>query len=231
MCKSIKSSRRILSGSKRQLPVVFPSPFLSSISVSRNSNPHKRQRIDPALSSTKSVQFCPRVKLRCMISKSHESSQSEYLSWLSVSELQRMKNRAKKLAKAHYVLHNIQNQGKLPATTMHPTTYEINGESLRGMEHITDLNMGKQRRASKAEAYRSVSEEQCRQRIVKTSMPWSNDPAMSPSAANALKDVCFINASQLSKVYAEKTRSALAYSIRLAKQDAEEAAAILVQDL
>jgi len=183
---------------------------------------HKRRRVERKI---KSVQFNPQVKLRCVMSTNLEQE-----SWLDINDIRATKAKAKGLAK-HYYLNNIKKPSDSQATTAevantmtHPARYEMNGDSLRGMEHLTDLETGKRRQLSRARAIRSVNDEQCRQLLVSTLASWN-------SAAAATTLVFRVDTSQLARVYGEKTEDALEYSRRLAQEDAEEAAAILSADL
>jgi hypothetical protein len=221
MCNRIQSSsKRMLSGNKRRydpIAVMLPSHF-----VTKQPACHQYKRSRVQTKSSKSVTFCPQVHLRCIL-PGHANSHQES-SWINNAELRQMKDNARRLAKSHYILHNIKN-APLPCSQVHPVRYEMKGESLRGMEHITDLSMGKLRQVAKAEANQSVNEEQYRQLLLKALNSSDGDEFM--VSANGFR----VDTNQLSRVYGEKTQAALMYSRKLAEEDAREAAEILAQDL
>lgn len=131
-----------------------------------------------------------------------------------------MKDSARRLAKVWYI-SSLRNPQATAAD-------EMNGDSLRGMEHITDFPRGKLRRAAKTAAIKSVNEEQCRQlRFQVLSRLTSSDAALSTLNVNEFK----IDTAQLSTCYGRQTKTALDYARCLAEKDAREAAEILAQDL
>ena len=147
-------------------------------------------KVKSAIKRTRrSVQFSPQVSLRVVSKNSSESSCSNYSSWHSSDDIKMMRNRAKSLAKLHYRIQNDTKKSALAiisdgesdsscssATQMtaqqatEPTSYEIKGESLRGMEFLTDITTGRKRQllrkraistAVKEQAYQCVSSSQC----------------------------------------------------------------------
>ena len=180
----------------------------------------KRRRV----SLESSVHFNPQVNLRYIYTDNDQESP-----WIQPLELREMKESARRLAKARYISSVRNPPQDAAAATIHPARYEMNGDSLRGMEHFTDFQTGKLRQVAKAAALKSVGEEQCRQLLVKAlSCSTSNDAlVLNQLNANEFK----IDTAQLSICYGNTTKAALAYAKRLAEEDAKEAAEILAQDL
>jgi len=151
-----------------------------------------------------------------------------------------MKASARNLAKAHLIRTLVHSRDNAAATstatsttttsTIHPARYEIQGESLRGMEHITDLSMGKSRRLSRDTAIKSVNQEQCRQVLIHALTICNGDVSLLNTIQFDVEGFK-VDRTELARVYGEKTKDALAYSRRLAEEDAKMAAEILSQDL
>jgi hypothetical protein len=219
MCTSIQSAR-IQSGTKRRFAPIVPS---SPVPINTYPMQHpqlKRRRV----SVDKGVQFNPKVNLRCVFPCNTE----EESTWIHPLALRQMKDSARRLAKAHYIASVRNSRQDLPMAAVHPTRYEMNGDSLRGMEHITDLPTGKLRQAAKSSAIKSVNDEQCRQLLVHAlSSSTSSNAAFTTMDASDFK----VDTSQLSRVYGANSKVALAYARRSAEEDAKEAAEILASDL
>ena len=197
---------------------------------------YKRPRLSSSSTEKKSVQFHPEVKLRCVIPSSNDPQDT---TWINLLELCEMKASARNLAKAHLFRSIVHSREEVTTSTtpvsssppvsptLHPARYEIEGESLRGMEHITDLSAGKSRRLSRDAAIKSVDQEQCRQVLVHALKCCHGDVSLLKLDVQGF----VIDRTELSRVYGEKTKDALAYSRRLAEEDARMAAEILSQDL
>jgi hypothetical protein len=203
-------------------------PIMSSSPVSINTNPMQpRQLKRRRVSVEKVVQFNPKVNLRCVFPPTTDDEST----WIHPQELRQMKDSARQLAKAHYIatVRTSRQQDRPVAAAVHPTKYERNGDSLRGMEHITDLPTGKLRQVAKSTAIKSVNDEQCRQLLVQVLAKSST----SSNAAFTTLDVkdFKVDTAQLSRAYGANTKAALAYARRAAEEDAREAAAILASDL
>lgn len=102
------------------------------------------------------------------------------------------------------------------------TRYEIEGESLRGMEHITDICNGKKRRQIKEDAIHAM-------------LIWQQEQFISTSFGNdvvvyAVESALEMDGSKLAKAYRAKTQEALAYARRVAEEDAKVAITILAED-
>ena len=177
-----------------------------------------------AINRTKrSVKFSPRVSLRHIVCKgmTHDSSHPRSSSWLSLYEIKMMKSRAKSFSKLHYYTQKVSDSesstsiysscssAKQMAAQHAPTSYEIKGESLRGMEHITDITMGIKRDYLRKQAISSAVKEQANQ-------------CLSNSARRR---------QMIAQEYGKLTIYALSYSRRVAEEDARAAAAILEEDL
>jgi flagellar biosynthesis regulator FlaF len=146
-----------------------------------------------------------------------------------------MKEEAKRFAKLHYFHRAKRGQSQQTSSMpnyIHPSRYSIKGESLRGMENITNLQHGKQRQSEKVEAIRAAIQEQQEQLVFNVLELYDATSASSPtsSTASITRSVLRLNAAKLSKVYSGKTQEALAYSRRVAAEDAIVAAEILEQD-
>jgi hypothetical protein len=151
----------------------------------------------------KTVTFSSTAKLRTF---TNDNSLQAYSSWHTDEELSSMKKRARNLSMLHYMKTRPgqANPSKRSgiAYNCHPAHYEIIEESLRGLEHHTDISNGRRRELSRYDAIRLVEENQD-----KTSR------------------------SKLACMYRESTKEAMLFSREIAEEDAKVAAAILAEDL
>ena len=90
-----------------------------------------------------------------------------------------------------------------------PTSYEIKGESLRGLEYLTDMAMGKKRQHLRNLAVSTALKEQEHQRVLNSTR----------------------SRRMIAQEYGKTTQDASIYSRRVAEEDARVAAAILEEDL
>lgn len=156
-----------------------------------------------------------------------------------MDELNKMKNRAKALSKLHHHMHSKSNTQATDTTTDANATicdairYEIKGESLRGMEHITDINTGRKRRRVRDEAIRATVIEQQEQLIqhVLDGYLTGNDTSRARVEDQVKSNAVKMDNSKLAKVYGTKAQEALVYAKRVAHEDARAAAEILADDL
>ncbi|KAL7463185.1 hypothetical protein ACHAXS_003564 [Conticribra weissflogii] len=155
------------------------------------------------------VHFSPSVTLRIV----SDSSNHFHSPWHSAEEVKSMKLQAKTLAKLHYRLSN-KDSAKSETLSSSPSTYELRGESLRGMEHLTDISMGRRRQCLKSKAIATTVEEQEIQLEIHSSRTLD---------ANGRR--------RIAQEYANVAREAVEYSRRIAEEDAREAATILREDL
>ena len=154
----------------------------------------------------KTVTFSSKVKLRSFVSGPNNTR--GHSSWLTADEISSMKKRARTLS----MIHQIKTRPGKPAPpkrsgivyNCHPAHYEIIGESLRGMEHITDISKARGRERLRSGVISLVEEHQNLQEI---------------------------NRSKLACMYRERTKEALVSSRKVAEEDARIAAAILAEDL
>ena len=155
----------------------------------------------------RSVSFSANATLRKLqAADTHQA----YSSWLTEYELLSLKKRAQNLSKIHYFKTR---PGRSKALTKrsgivyktHPAHYEIIGESLRGMDHITDVLKGRRRERMHFDAIRLVQEHQI-----------EADPGVR---------------SKLASKYREITTEAMVYARTMAEEDAKAAAEILEEDL
>mmetsp|Transcript_10838 Transcript_10838/g.22929 ORF Transcript_10838/g.22929 Transcript_10838/m.22929 type:complete len:254 (-) Transcript_10838:192-953(-) len=154
------------------------------------------------------VHFSPNVTLRIV----SDSSNHFKSPWHSAEDVKSMKLRAKTLAKLHYRLSAAAAESETLSSA--PSTYELKGESLRGMEHLTDISMGRRRQCLKSKAIATTIEEQEIQLEIYSSRTLN---------ANGRR--------RIAQEYANVAREAVEYSKRIAEEDAREAAAILREDL
>ena len=155
----------------------------------------------------KTVTFSSKVKLRSFFASGHNILEG-YSSWLTSDELSSMKKRAKNLS----MIHQIKTRPGKPTPSdrsgivynCHPAHYEIIGESLRGMEHHTDISKARRRERLRSDAISLVEEHHNLQESSR---------------------------SKLACMYKESSKEALVYSRQVANEDASIAAAILADDL
>mmetsp|Transcript_29938 Transcript_29938/g.51126 ORF Transcript_29938/g.51126 Transcript_29938/m.51126 type:complete len:222 (+) Transcript_29938:120-785(+) len=158
-------------------------------------------------SKKKTVSFSDDAKLRRVFT--NDSNLHADSSWLTDDEVFSMNKRAKNLATLHYL--KTRPGQKAPSKhsgivyNCHPAHYEIIGESLRGMEHITDISKTQSRKRLRS-GVNSLMEEHQNQ-----------------------DNTC--GGSKLACKFIECTKEAMAYSIQMAEEDARTAAAILTEDL
>eukprot|EP00986_Skeletonema_menzelii_P008735 scaffold3792_cov160-Skeletonema_menzelii.AAC.12 len=130
--------------------------------------------------------------------------------WFTNDEIASTKKRAKSLAALHYLKTRPgQNPPSARAAIVyncHPAHYEIIGESLRGMEHITDTT-------------KTHSRNRLRSGVISLMAKRQNE--QNTSREN----------NKLACKYVECTNEAMAYSIQIADEDARAADAILKEDL
>jgi hypothetical protein len=197
----------------------MPSLPVTTTTAAATTKGQKRRRV----SLERAVSFNSQVNLRCVFTSSNDVDSS----WIDADELRQMKDSSRRLAKCHYI-NGVRSQASssAPAASSSPVRYETNGDSLRGMEHITDLSMGKLRQAAKNEAIKSVNEEQCRQLLVKALSCASTSESVALST-----DGFRVDTAELSNVYSQKTKASLMYAKQLAEEDARVAAEILAQDM
>lgn len=172
----------------------------SSPTDSSEQHPCKRRCI-----AKKTVMFSSTAKLRRFFKDNSMQAYSSWY-WYTDDELFSMKKRAKKLAMFHYAKTRpgqpTPSKRSGIVYNCHPTHYEIIGESLRGLEHHTDISKGRRRERLRSDAISFVQENQD-----KTSR------------------------SKLACMYRESTKEAMLYSREIAEEDAKVAAAILAEDL
>lgn len=201
----------------------------------------------------KTVQFSPFVCLRyCFYTAQRQQQQDVDTTlsalWLSMDELAYMKIHARTLAKLHHRMrsllckHGTQASSAIkdtsPLFTSNTTVaktvdigdvsrYEIEGESIRGMEC-----WGRKRREIKHEAILAVLIEQ-QEQCDKFFYSYHNDTAFDDTAFDepGKSTTVKIDTSKLAKLYRAKTQEALINAKRLAEEDAKVAMTILDEDL
>ncbi len=154
----------------------------------------------------RTVSFSNEVRLR-RTTIDDDSLQEAYSPWFSHEEIESMKKRAKNLAALHHL--KTRPGQKAPSIhsgivyNCHPARYEIIGESLRGMEHITDETHGRN---------------QLRSGVISLIREHQNQQ-------NPFRDY------ELACKYLEYSEIAMAYARQIAEEDARTAFAILAEDL
>lgn len=154
----------------------------------------------------KTVSFSNEVRLR-RTTIDDDGLQQTYYPWFTHEEIVSMKKRAKNLAALHHLKTRPGQKAPSPQSGIvyncHPAHYEIIGESLRGMEHITDETHGRNRLRSGVISLIREHQDQ----------------------ENPLRGY------ELACKYVEYSEEAMAYAIQIAEEDARIAAAIFTEDL
>ena len=174
----------------------------TQIDSDSSERPCKRR----CITKNKTITFSSKVKV-CSFANGHDMQ--GYSSWLTSDKLSSIRKRAKKLPMIHYI-KTRPGQPKAPSNrsgivyNCHPAHYEIIGESLRGMEHYTDISKARRREQLRSNSIRLVEEHQ---NLDKTSR------------------------NKLACMYRESAKEAMMYARKIAEEDANVAAAILTEDL
>ena len=195
-------------------------------------NQHPASPVDSSSSSEQ-----PFSKRRCKaVSFSYEATMRRVnvadselkASWLTDKEVSFSKKRAKKLSKFHYLKTHPDDDDALSKAdappppnnragivyNCHPAHYEIIGESLRGMEHITDTFTARARERLRSDTI-SLIEQHYQQ--------FQDAEAEEADIETAR--------STLACKYRESTKEAMIYAKAAAEEDAKVAARILAEDL
>ena len=193
-----------------------PTPLSEFIMHSTRSHPlpltdssrHPCKRRSIAKKMKKTVKFSSYAKLRSFAANGNALQAQS--SWLTADELSSMKKRAKNLS----ILHYIKTRPEQPKASSnrsgivfncHPAHFEIIGESLRGMEHYTDISQARRRERLRSDAIRLVEEHQNRDKTIRSK--------------------------KLACMYRESAKESMVYASKIAEEDANVAAAILAEDL
>ncbi len=138
------------------------------------------------------------------------------------------------MSKLHYHLRRKKAQATIMNLTRgnldtagDATRYEIKGESLRGMERITDHANGLKRQRVAEEAIRVTVIEQREQ----FSLKFRRDDDTDANAPCESPEMAMLGNIKMAKVYGTKSREALVYARRVVQEDAVVAAEILAEDL
>jgi hypothetical protein len=161
----------------------------------------------------KAVSFSQTAKLRRVKVADDSKLHEAYSSWLTDEEVSSSKKRARNLSKVHYLKtrHDADarpNDRSGIVYNCHPAHYEIIGESLRGMEHITDA---------------STSQKRIRLR--------SDTVSLIQKFQDTDEDDVETSRSKLANKYRESAKEALMDAKVAAEEDAKAAAQILAEDL
>lgn len=192
---------------------------MCSFTPSLHSTPTTTSVVDSSGNSSrkrKAVSFSQTAKQRQYNSKLHAS----YSSWLTDEEVSSSKKRARNLSKVHYLKTRHDADAGSPMTVRpndrsgivyncHPVHYEIIGESLRGMEDITDA---------------STSQKRIRLRSKTVSLIQQFQDQDSEDDVETRR-------SKLASKYREFAKEALMDAKVAAEEDAKAAAQILAEDL
>lgn len=166
----------------------------------------------------KEVSFSQTAKLRRVKVADDSKLHEAYSSWLTDEEVSSSKKRARNLSKVHYLKTHHDADAGSPMTAhpndrsgivynCHPAHYEIIGESLRGMEHITDASTSQKRIRLRSDTVSLIQQFQDTEDDVETSR------------------------SKLANKYRESAKEALMDARVAAEEDAKAAAQILAEDL
>lgn len=183
-----------------------------------------------------SVHFCPSVTMRCIFSSCppQDANVSSPSTWLAIDEVALLKKRARALAKKHREINSstaqvtsqsANNSAKKSVRIGDVTRYEIEGESLRGMELCTNLSMRQKRLQIKDDTMLAVLFEQEEQ--YEAFWHHSDNSSFDPAEIKLRK----WDTSRLAKAYQANAKGSLVYALRVADEDAKEAADILAEDL
>ena len=206
----------------------------------------KRARRRPEPKNKKSVAFSASVGMRCFFHNAPQvdNDRDGDPSWLKKDEVDRMKARAKALSKLHTRARARRlaagsaggHTPTLPSSVGDVTRYKIGGESLRGMEHLTDAETGRRRRRVQDEAMRAVEDGQRGRKLALRVLEISSSSLGGSSYSSfsihqAMKEAAKVDAARLARAYGSKAREALAYARAVAEEDARVASRILTEDL
>jgi len=188
--------------------------------------------------SRKCIQFSSTVSQRCFIQYGPQEQQGStpFSSWMKKDEVDKNKTHAKTLSKLH---HHMRSKNNTQATDTYADAtigdairYEIKGESLRGMEHITDTTIGRKRRRVQEEAIQATMFEQQEQLIQHVLDGYFINNSNRARVEDQVKSRALkMNSSKLANVYGAKAQEALVYAKRVGQEDAKVAAEILAADL
>ena len=181
----------------------------------------KTDRLVPRRVSIESaVQFSSTVSMRSFYYEDDKlqlgnSSSSSSSSWLQKEEIDDIKSQAKTLAKVHRCLRKSSLSKAEAFAKISPTRYEIQGESLRGLEHIT--SNGRDRHTLTRSAINAAIREQNTQFLEyihdNNVMSSSSLTYVDGNGVDQIKrHAMTIDTYRLSKVYGKKTRQSLAYA-------------------
>lgn len=240
MCSSHNQS--CIESSKRARHYIMPSSSSQQQTITSTTNnitcvPQRKKMkthrpVPRRVSIESAVQFSSSVSMRCYQLQLGNSSSSS--SWLQKEEIDAIKSQAKTLAKVHRCLRSASLSKSAAFAKISPTRYEIQGESLRGLEHIT--SNGRIRHTLARSAINAAIREQNTQFLEyihdnnvmsSSSLTYVDGDGVDQIKRHAMK----IDTYRLSKVYGKKTKQSLSYAQRVAREDAKIAASILAQDL
>jgi len=228
-----------------------------------NNNSTKRNK------SKKSIQFSESVNVRLFIKyvpQSQQETQDEDIITTTSypMDVNETRNNGRALSKLHYLIRRSKNNNTQVTTATDASTttssnnddnnddnigniirYEMNGESLRGMEYMTDLLIGRKRRKTKIMAIRIVTlmTEQQQQQLDQqlhyvpsnssddTNNDGKNITSRTMARKDKLKKGLDNHRSTLAEMYRLKARQALLYAIRVGEEDAKVAAEILAENI
>lgn len=197
-------------------------PAFATASTRKRSQSCRSSLLDPQCkkrkqSVRKSVQFSSMIGQRIFIKQGWPSDQ-DHIAICTNADVDRNKRHIKTLTRLHrQTLSTNTNEDVSARTTgavvANAVRCEMKGESLRGMEHITDASIGRTRRELRKRAIRVALESQ----------------------EQMIQDTCDIvtkdRPSAISEAYKSEARTALKYAKFVAEEDAKIAAEIIEQDL
>mmetsp|Transcript_29113 Transcript_29113/g.60691 ORF Transcript_29113/g.60691 Transcript_29113/m.60691 type:complete len:330 (-) Transcript_29113:67-1056(-) len=232
--------------------VMSSSSTWSSLLQNDNELLHVPKRLKR--SRNKSIQFSSNVSMRCFVQHYDSQYQQQHQDqnhcspscppWIKRDQVDEEKRQTKALSKMWRSKNTTANNTDNIAIIGSAVRCSIEGESLRGLEHVTHPSIGRDRRRVRDTAIHAAVREQ-REQLVRNVMDayldnnneddsvvgGDNGEERSAREDRAMSSAMKMDNAKLAKVYGAEAREALAYARRVAKEDAEVAAEILAQDL
>lgn len=182
----------------------------------------------------KSVQFSSNVSMRCLVHNGDEGAPSSS-SWICMDQVEKAKSDVRSLSRKLLQARATKEKEPDDPSTARAVRCEVGGESLRGVEHLTDSAAGRRRRLVREGAIRAVAVEQQKQLVQRVlecayALPASSSPSSGVNQ-EVIERAVEMDAAKLARAYGSKTGEALAYALKVAEEDAEVAASILEEDL
>jgi len=263
MCLS--TSHDIMASSESSAPswaTAIKRPYSSIVMSSSSTLPSLLQNNDELLQVPKrlkrsrknSIQFSSNVSMRCFVQHYDLQDQQQQQDqnhcspscppWIKRDQVDEEKRQTKALSKMWRSENITANNANNIAIIGSAVRCSIEGESLRGLEHVTHPSIGHDRRCVRDTAIHAAMREVCEQlasNVLDVYLDNNNEDDIVVGGKNgeersvredrARRSAIKIDNAKLAKAYGAEAQEALAYARRVAKEDAEVAAEILAQDL